>query len=185
MDMRRHGKAIFTVLGFLLLAVLLVSGCSQGGSLSGTVTNKLTGAPVAGATVTTSPVIKDLSIATGANGVFTAKLPPGTFTVTIKKDNFKPFTATVLVVAGKVATQDAILEPDKKVAVNAGAVQTAKPGASVTLKATVEPLDGSSITSVMWTQTAGPKATIASATGDTTSVTWPTKRPTRPRSSRG
>ncbi|MDP2743998.1 MAG: carboxypeptidase regulatory-like domain-containing protein [Dehalococcoidia bacterium] len=171
MDMRRPGKALFTVLGFLLFAVLLVSGCSQKDSITGTVTNKLTGAPVAGAAVTTSPAIKDLSITTDAKGVFTAKLPPGTFTVTIKKDNFKPFTTAVLVVSGKMATQDAVLEPDKKVAVNAGAAQTAKPGASVTLKSTVEPLDGSSLTSVKWTQTAGPKATIASATGDTTSVT--------------
>ncbi len=47
---------------------------------------------------------------------------------------------------------------------------TFKPGTSVSVKATAEPLDGSTVKSFEWTQTGGPKAALADASLDTVKV---------------
>src|SRR4029453_9122779 len=49
------------------------------GTLQGTVTNSLTAAPVAGATVTLSPAIPGIMISTAADGTYSAELPIGVY----------------------------------------------------------------------------------------------------------
>ena len=51
--------------------------------------------------------------------------------------------------------------PPPPVVVDAGAAQTAAPGASVSLKASITINDGSSVTGYAWTQTAGAAATLS------------------------
>lgn len=65
-------------------------------------------------------------------------------------------------------------EPAEKpppVAVSAGNDEVAEPGASVTLKATTEITDGSTISGYKWSQVSGVKATISGAETDTIKLT--------------
>lgn len=161
------------ILVMVLSLVFLIVGCQvvSSGTISGTVTNSLTGKPLAGVTITTEPAIKDITIQTDAKGQYSAKLPIGTYTLTLKKGNFISATQTVLVVAGQTVTKDVALKPAKPVAVDTGKDQESSPGGTVTLKVTVEPLDGSTVTAYKWTQATGVKATIDNPNADTIKVT--------------
>ncbi|MBI2831571.1 MAG: carboxypeptidase regulatory-like domain-containing protein [Chloroflexi bacterium] len=137
------------------------------GTVAGKVINSLTKAPVAGVAVTTVPAIAGVTITSGADGAFTAELPIGNYTLTFKKANFKDGTDTAAVAAGqKVTVKDTALQPLKPVAVTIAAPQPSAPGASVALKATVEPLDGSTVSSIEWKQVSGTVATLDKTTGD-------------------
>ena len=155
----------------LLLVAALVAGCegkvgpagepgTSKGTLSGKVTNSLTGAGLSGVAVALNPAIKDVTITTGEGGNYNAQLPIGSYTVTYTRADFTTATQTVGLVAGQTSTADLALKPAKPVAVNAGADVTSAPGASVSLKATVTPLDGSTVTSYKWVQSGGVKATL-------------------------
>jgi hypothetical protein len=54
--------------------------------------------------------------------------------------------------------------------VNAGKDVSDKPGASVTLKAVIDAADGSTVSAIKWTQTAGVPATLSGADSDTLQV---------------
>ncbi|HEY0640739.1 MAG TPA: S8 family serine peptidase [Pseudonocardiaceae bacterium] len=80
------------------------------GTLTGTVTNASTGAPVAGAAVrVTGGVTRDLT--TDATGRYTTVLPVGSYTVTASAFGFGGGTATVTVTEGATTTRDFALTP--------------------------------------------------------------------------
>ena len=167
---KAKGALILTAV-FLLTAGSIIGNCADttgghdpaceiGSTLSGIVTNGLTGSPLSGVKVTTDPAIDGVSIETDASGNYTAMLPTGIYTLTFEKSNFESFTKTVVAVDCEKVIEDVALKPTSPVVVNAGKDQAASPGETVTLKATVEPLDGSTVTDYKWTQTAGPAATV-------------------------
>ena len=184
------GSGLLIVFAFLVLA--LVAGC-QGqsgtpgatgspagnvggngavtGRIAGKATNSLTKAGVPGVAVTTDPVISGVTITTDASGAYSAELPIGVYNVSYKKDGFTPATQTVSLVAGQTATKDIVLKPTAPVVVNAGSNQAADPGATVTLKATAQSLDNSTVKSFEWSQLSGVPAVIDNPKNDTVKVT--------------
>ncbi len=144
---------------------------ASSGTLTGKVTNSLTKAPVASLQVTLDPAIAGVTPTTDANGAFSATLPIGTYTLSLKKDGYTAATATASVLGGQTTTKDVALSPASKVLVNAGKDATSTVGGSVTIAATAEALDGSQITGYSWTQTGGAPATIANAGTASTSAT--------------
>ncbi len=194
--MYRRINWVATSLVMMLALVLVTSGCQKAapspsvkppastavppsnvpvipgpvtGTLTGTVTNNLTNAPLAGVTVTTDPVIQGVTIATKPDGTYSADLPVGPYTLSLKKDNFKPTTQNVSIVSGKT-TKNVALAPTARVVVNLGAALKAAPGASVSIKASVDALDGSTIKSYEWIQVSGTKAAISDNTSDTVKI---------------
>lgn len=135
------------------------------GTLAGTVTNSLTKAGVAGVDLAIDPAIAGVTIQSDSSGKYSATLPIGSYAITLKKTGYGSGSANASVLAGQTTTKDVALKPTAAVVVNAGADQTKAPAGSATLKVTVDPMDGSSVTGYKWSQTAGVKATV---TGDTT-----------------
>ncbi len=128
------------------------------GASTGTVTGHVTVAgttpvvPLAGVTVTTSPVVAGPAITTDATGAYTATLPVGVYTVSYASTNFTTQTRSVSVTAAQTATQDVALVPTTPVVVTIAVSGTAAPGATLNATATVTPLDGSTVdtTSFAW-----------------------------------
>jgi hypothetical protein len=118
-------------------------------------------------------VIQGQNITTDNNGSYSTTLPVGVYKVNIAKDGFTPGTDSVSVVAGQTATKDVALKPTSPVIVSAGTAQTAAPGASVTLKASATPLNGSTVQSYEWTQVSGIPLSLANNKTDTLNVTLP------------
>ncbi|MDP2917381.1 MAG: hypothetical protein Q8O16_05560, partial [Dehalococcoidia bacterium] len=147
------------------------TGAAITGTISGKVTNSITGGPVAGVKIATDPVIPNVNITTDASGAFSTQLPVGVYTLNLTRANFTAGKETASVVAGQTVTKNVVMKPVSNVGINAGAAQQAAPGATVTLKATAEPLDGSTVTGYEWTQVSGVPAVIASAKADTTTIT--------------
>ncbi len=144
---------------------------SSSGTVNGVITVSLNKAPLAGATVTTDPVIQGVTITSGADGSYSAQLPIGTYKLTFAKADFTSATATVNLVSGQTVTNNIALKPASAVKVNAGAAQNSSPGAKVTLKATATPYDSSTVTGYEWSQVAGVNAVIDNAASDTITVT--------------
>ncbi len=141
------------------------------GTVSGQVTNSITGGPIKDVTVATDPAISGVNITTSANGTYSAQLPIGVYTLTFKKTNFQSATQTVSLVASQTVTKNLALKPVSPVVANAGNDQGSSHGTIVTLKASADVLDGSTVTGYQWAQTAGVSATLGSPTADTISVT--------------
>lgn len=139
------------------------------GTISGTVTNSATNQPVAGAAVGLDPAPSGVNTQTDATGKFSATVPVGAYTLNFKKDNFAAVSQAASVAAGQTTTKNVALKPSAPVVVNAGAAQVSKPGATVTLAAKVDALDGSQVTGYKWEQTVGAAAKIAG--GDTATAT--------------
>ena len=153
------------VVAFAAIGLLAVAGCqTAAGNVSGKVTNRLTGKPIAGVVIATDPVISGVSIQTNAQGSYSGKLPVGSYTLAFNKSGFQSVKQAVSVVAGEMLTRDIILSPTSPVAVSAGKDLTGSPGSTVTLKATAEPLDGSTVTAFQWSQTSGTPAAIDNLT---------------------
>lgn len=180
-DQDREGRCVFPGLVLLLTLSFLV-GCSgsdgsagapgsSSGTLSGTVTNSLTGSGVVGAAITTEPPIEGLEIKTDASGNYSANLPIGTYEVTCAKTNFTSQTEKdVTLVATQTKTLNFNLVPTSQVVVTiSGVPSSSVPGETFGLTASVESLDGSTVTGYSWTQTASAAATIQN--GDTATPT--------------
>jgi subtilisin family serine protease len=101
-----------------LNALLAVEQSPRGpvGTLTGTVTNSATSAPISGAQVVVDGPV-DRNASTGANGTFTFPLPVGTYTVTVSAFGFGSNTATVEIAEGATTTHNVALT-----AVTSGAV---------------------------------------------------------------
>ncbi|MEW6141755.1 MAG: carboxypeptidase regulatory-like domain-containing protein [Chloroflexota bacterium] len=140
------------------------------GTLSGTVTNTMNKAPVAGVSLAFVPAVQAKPV-TDASGAFTVDVPTGIYEVSFSKTGFAALKQNMIVVAGQKTTSNVTLKPNAPVLVSIGAVKPAAPGASVNLAATVESFDGSQVTGYEWKQVSGPPAKIASATSATTSAT--------------
>jgi len=127
---KAKGALILTAV-FLLTAGSIIGNCAGttggedpvceiGSTISGVVTNSLTGSPLSGAKVTTDPAIDGVSIETDASGNYTATLPIGIYTLTFEKSNFESFTKMVVAVDCEKVTEDVALKPTSPVVVNAG-----------------------------------------------------------------
>lgn len=154
-------------------ATPLAASAVSSGTLSGKVTNSLTNSGIAGAKIVTDPAIANQTITTDNGGSYSASLPVGVYKLSITGTGFTAGSDGGSIVAGQTLTKNIVLVPAGKVAVNAGAAQTADPGATVTLKSSVTPLDGSTVTTYMWTQVSGPATVIANDKTDTLTVTLP------------
>jgi len=179
-----NGRCVYLGLLFLL-ALSLLAGCSSGddgkagqpgsssGTLSGTVTNSLTGGGVAGAAITTDPAIEGLEIETDASGNYSASLPIGTYKVTAADTNFTSQTEeNVTLVATQTETLDFDLVPTSPVVVTiSGVPDSSVPGETFGLTAKAESMDGSTVTGYSWTQTSSAAATIENGTTATPTIT--------------
>ncbi|MHC4696448.1 MAG: carboxypeptidase-like regulatory domain-containing protein [Planctomycetota bacterium] len=178
---RVHRYKLRTAGAVLCATLAAVAGCPSAGgggaadtgTVAGTVTNDLTGSGIAGVTVTLDPAVDGVDVTTGADGTYSANVPPGDYTLTFEADNFESQTATVSVTAGDTATANAALTPTEPVAVSATVEGDAAPGGSVAVTATAAPLDGSEVLSYNWQQSNSVDVTIAGADTATPTVTLP------------
>jgi len=184
------GLSRYLFIGFALISMaLLLFGCggddgstgpagppgASTGTVSGTVKNSLSGSPVAGVAVTTSPSVQGVSnITTDASGNYSANLPVGSYTLTFTKTNFTTQTTPASVVAAQTTSKNISLVPVGPAVVNAGADQTGKaPGQTVPLSASFEVYDPTltGTPTYAWTQTEGPTATITGGNTLTPTIT--------------
>lgn len=143
------------------------------GTLQGTVTNSLTAAPVAGATVTLSPAIPGITISTAADGTYSAELPIGVYAVTFAKQNYTSQNTTVSVLDAQSATVNVPLVPVAPVVLNTSFQGAAEPGATLTANVTVTPLDGSAVQTIAWSQGGSVEVVIGTPNAATTTVGLP------------
>ncbi len=153
---------------------IIISGGGSNGTLSGAVTNSVTGTPVDGADVTTDPAIEGLTITTDASGNYSATLPIGSYIVTYSKNSFTDHTESVTLVAGLTVTKDVALVPDSPVVVNAGSdISDAKPTEDVFPVGTIEILDDSNVETILWAPSNSVAVTITGEDTLTPTVTLP------------
>jgi hypothetical protein len=126
------------------------------------VTNSLTAAPVAGASIVIDPAVQGVSPVTGEDGTYSAELPTGVYMLTIKATNFANGTAAVSVIAGGAAAKNVALVPTAAVIVKTTTQGTAAPGNMLTVTASVTPMDGSTVMQTTWTQKSGTAVVISS-----------------------
>ncbi|MGM0576123.1 MAG: carboxypeptidase regulatory-like domain-containing protein, partial [Myxococcota bacterium] len=139
------------------------------GTVGGTLTNALTGAPLEGVTVAFSPDV-DGEVITDASGTFSVELPVGAYDVTIEAEGYEPFTAQVNLVAGGDVSLDAALEPTAAVAVEVTAdVSEPEPSDTVALSAEVTPWNDTTVDSYSWAFADDPGTEVG--TGETFDVT--------------
>jgi bacillopeptidase F (M6 metalloprotease family)/subtilisin family serine protease len=81
------------------------------GTISGTVTNARTGAPIGGATVQVMEDGRVAPVITAADGTYSLQALQGTYTLRITAPDYKAFRATVAVPGNGTVTQHAALEP--------------------------------------------------------------------------
>jgi hypothetical protein len=157
----------------LLLLVGTVAGRAGAVQLSGVVTNSLTSAPVEGVAVTLAPSVPG-PIVSGVDGSYSADVPADTYTVTFTENSYTTQNQPGVVVSAAPVVLDVILVPKAPVLVSADLTGDAAPDAVVQATGTIEILDGSTLTSVAWTQEPGGVAVlIADADQQTADVTLP------------
>ena len=141
--------------------------------LSLTITDSITNAAVAGATVTLAPTGTIAIDATTGKG--SATLAIGDYTLTIKATGYTTATQDVELVAGYPEALTIKLVPTANVAatITASPTTASAPGATVNLTASSTIYDGSTSPTYTWKQISGPTATIT-ANASTASVTIPT-----------
>ncbi len=146
-------------------------GETASGTVSGMVTNSLTGNGQAGVTVETMPDV-GVDIVTDANGRFSAQLPVGSYTLMFNRDNFNEATESLTLVAGSSPQLSVSLDPMNGVAVDAVDDLTAATGEAVPLSAEVTVLNGATGTpTYAWRQVAGATASIANGNTANPTVT--------------
>jgi formate-dependent nitrite reductase cytochrome c552 subunit len=125
-------------------------------TLSGTVSNSLTGTGLEGTTVSLDPAVPGLSIVTQADGTYLEEVPAGNYDVTFQAIGFVDQTQAASVQVGSGAIADAALVPVAPVIPVAQTSGTAAPGGSMTATAPTAIFDGSTLLGTSWTQTRGP-----------------------------
>ncbi|MHC4933733.1 MAG: carboxypeptidase-like regulatory domain-containing protein, partial [Planctomycetota bacterium] len=162
---------------------LLIGGCSDGkdgkdgvstAMVSGTVTN--TGnnnAPVAGAVVMTDPAVPGVILVTDLAGDYSGELPIGAYRLMVEETNYEDAEETISVVAGVDQDVDFGLVPvaDVVTEINNAPAVSPLPGGSFPLTATVTPMNGTTVASYAWTQSASVTAGIANPASQTCTVT--------------
>ncbi|MEI7663488.1 MAG: carboxypeptidase regulatory-like domain-containing protein, partial [Bacteroidota bacterium] len=98
----------------------------SGGTLTGTVTNSVGGAAIAGATVTVNTMTP---VTTNAAGLYSVtNITPATVNVTCTKSGFVPYAGTAVITSGSVTTLNIAMVPNPKIN---GTVTDASTGAPV------------------------------------------------------
>ena len=92
------------------LAAVEQSPRGEAATLTGTVTDAVSGDPIAGATVTATGEL-DRTVTTDENGAYELLLIAGSFDVTTEAYGYAPETTTVDLVAGETTTLDIALDP--------------------------------------------------------------------------
>lgn len=151
-----------------MLQVLADWGCvtSSGPktTLHGTVTNELTGAPIANASVTVS----DVTLFTDEFGEYDGGFPVGLHEIVIEAEHFNTYQDEIVLFPDIAAFYDAELTPVAPVVVEIVTSGDDGPGEMAEAMAQVFVLDGSSILQYDWMQTAG--APVGLTGGDTDTV---------------
>lgn len=96
-----------------LLCLCSLSAAAQTATIRGTVYDKSTGEAIPLATV----FLKDtkFGLSTDLNGFYSlTKIPAGTYTLIVRQQSYRAFTATITVKAGQIFTQNAFLVSDTK-----------------------------------------------------------------------
>lgn len=175
--------------GIVSLTLLVLAGCSGSdgsngapgapgapgastGTLSGTVTNQMSGATVPGVNVTTDPPMSS-TVSTDSTGRYTCQLAVGSYTVTYKGSNYSTHTETVSIIAGAAVTLDVAMEPTAAVVISTSVQGTAAPGNTLTATAVVSPMDGSTVTGLSWKQKSGVPVQLSSTSDATIQVGLP------------
>ncbi len=140
-------------------------------TLSGTVTNDLTGTPLDGATVALDPPVPGVDLATLADGTYMENVPLGSYDLTFASPGFVTQMRAASVVAVDGATVDAALVPEAPVVPSAGVSGDEVPGGSMTASVSTYILDGSTLLGTSWTQTHGPD--IGPLVGDSPAFNLP------------
>lgn len=145
------------------------------GTLSGTVTNSLTGEGVPAVTVETNPAVTGVSITTAADGSYSATLPIGAYALSFKKQLYVTATRPVSILAAQSTEADVALAPTAPVVVSLSVQGAPEPGAELTAGANVTVLDGSQLQSVAWSQEVeeGVEVTLGTPSAATTTVGLP------------
>jgi hypothetical protein len=138
-------------------------------TLSGTVTNSLTGDPVAGAAVSIDPY----QLVTDADGSYWETLPVGSYAVSFAEPRFVTEDTGVTLFEGLPATLDAALTPIAPVILGVSISGDAVPSAMVSADATYEIMDGSTFESILWTQNNSVTVTIENANTENADITLP------------
>ncbi len=160
---------------------LFVAGCTSSppsnnstrGTIAGTVTNSLTEAPIAGATVTLVPEVSGVTITSDSSGEFSAQLPLGVYSLTIAANHFESQMLPASVTASEVFPVEIALIPSAPVALEISVEGDAAPGAQVALTLATTPLDGSTVQSTTWSQKEGASVTVSGGQSAEATITLP------------
>ena len=167
---RLVGRGLVVLVSSFVLAGPMAASAGVNVHVSGVVTNSLTDTPVQGVTVTLAPPVAGPFL-TGADGSYAADLPAGAYTATFSEDSYTSQDQAINVVGSPVVL-DVSLVPRAPVLVSASLSGTPEPGAALQAVGTIEILDGSSLTSVAWTQAPfGAPAALTNADQPTADVT--------------
>jgi hypothetical protein len=174
------------IAGMLALGLLL-GGCSNGSDgtngqdglpgsssalVSGTVVNAVTAAPLPGITIETVPAVPGVALVTDGNGFYSGELPIGPYTLVCAVPNYQSDSHPISVVADVPLTMDFAMEPTKPVVLSVTAPPAhVGPGDTFPLTVTVTPMDGSTLTGLLWKQSASAQATIDNPTSPTATIT--------------
>ncbi|MGE5153912.1 MAG: carboxypeptidase regulatory-like domain-containing protein, partial [Bdellovibrio bacteriovorus] len=140
-------------------------------TVSGTVTNSLSGQGIAGANVSFAALNATFSAVTNSTGAYSVRVAANaSYDVTFAATNFTTETLTGSIVRNKDTTLSEDLVPVTRVIVNATATGTASPGATLSLSGTCTPMDGSTVIGTEWTQTEGTTAVIGDFMAASTSL---------------
>ncbi len=143
------------------------------GTITGTVTNVLTQKPIAGVQISLDPAIPGVSLTTDDTGVYKTTLPFGAYSLLFEKSNFAAVNVSANLASSTTTTKNIAMTPNSQVIVNAGADLIAEVGGTTQLKATIEIMDGSTLSKTTWEQTAGATASIDDPGKDITQITLP------------
>ncbi len=178
----RFHAASWLVAAFLCLSLAACGSGSDGapglpgastGTLSGQVTNAMSGAPMEGVAMTLTPAVSGVNVVTDSTGHYSAKLPVGNYDVVAGPGGFTAGTDAISILAAQTTTCNMDLMPTAHVTVAiTGAPSGPLPGDTFALTATPTIYDGSTVTGFAWTQTSPTAhATITDPASATTDVT--------------
>ncbi|MHC4415600.1 MAG: carboxypeptidase-like regulatory domain-containing protein [Planctomycetota bacterium] len=135
-------------------------------TISGAVTNSLTGDAISGAGVFVEPFF----LVTDETGAYSGSFPVGPYNVTFEATYFVSHTEPVLLLPAVPVVLDVALDPIAPVVVITNVSGDAVPDGMLEATATVVVLDGSTVGGFSWTQTAGAEADISGAETPTATV---------------
>ncbi|NIM00326.1 MAG: hypothetical protein GTO30_05875 [Acidobacteria bacterium] len=138
-------------------------------TVSGVVTDGLTGNPIAGVTVT----VQGSNFATtDASGAYSGQLNPGTYVFAFSAAGYTSQGQSVTVVAGtSISDLDIALLPTVPVEISASVSGDMTPGGIVTATVDINAPPTATINAITWTQTLGETASIANGDTETATVT--------------